>query len=76
MPELKRLLGIVIRMRTRGEHPPPHVHVHYQHYECMIRISDGCLHEGTMPLKKYKIAKKWVVENKEYLEGLWNEHNS
>lgn len=63
MPLIDELLGILFIIHTRGEHPPPHVHVKYNEHEASMDIKTGCLIEGSLPSRALKIAKKWIREN-------------
>lgn len=59
MGELARFYGIVIRIHTRGEHPPPHFHALYQGSEALIAIIDGHVIAGALPRRARRMVEQW-----------------
>ncbi len=53
-------------------HPVPHVHAQYGKYEVSIRIDNGEILAGSLPVKKQKIAQEWIFEHQERLLNDWN----
>jgi hypothetical protein len=70
MPEISRFLGIVIKMFYK-DHNPPHVHVEYQEYKAVIRISDFALLEGKLPPKIHGLVIEWSSLHQEELNNDW-----
>ena len=48
MPEISRVLGIVITMYF-NDHNPPHFHVRYDEYRALVGIEPLELREGQVP---------------------------
>ena len=66
--------GVVFNIRTNEKnHNIAHVHAEYGDYNVSIRIDNGEVLAGTLPKKKQRIAKEWVLKNKENLLTKWSE---
>ena len=59
MGELPRFYGIVVRIHTRGEHPPPHFHAHYQGREALVEIETGKHIAGSLPRRAATLVEEW-----------------
>lgn len=59
-------MRFIIHPKENG-HNKPHIHIKYQDFEIVMNIINGETLAGNIPNSKYKIAKEWVVNNKEYL---------
>ncbi len=71
MPTIAQFYGLLFIMHTRGEHPPPHVHVKYNEYEASIEIKTGKIMEGYLPPRSRKLALKWINANQRALLTEW-----
>jgi|EndMetStandDraft_5_1072996.scaffolds.fasta_scaffold176587_2 hypothetical protein len=74
MPKIDEVLGVIFIIHSGREHPPPHVHVKYKHYEATLDIKTGdYLKEShsKLPPIAYKIAKKWISQNRENVLKQW-----
>ncbi len=56
MPEISRFYGIVIYMFF-NDHEPPHFKVKYAEFEANIRISNGEILDGDLPVSKLKLVR-------------------
>jgi hypothetical protein len=64
--------GIIVRMYTgTGEHVPPHIHVYYQDYQAVFRISDANLIEGALPPRQTRLVEAWMEIHKDELAADW-----
>lgn len=59
MPIISVFLGLTVRMYF-GDHPPPHIHVSYQGFEALVRISDGALIAGDLPKRPLSLLREWL----------------
>jgi len=50
MPRISAFYGILIYMYYQ-DHAPPHFHAIYGEYEAEVRIEDGTLLRGTLPVR-------------------------
>ncbi len=71
MPKLSEFEGMLIFMRIRGEHNPPHIHVLYSGDTSIIDFN-GDLLGGNLPSNKLKILKEWISLHKTELEVNWS----
>ena len=73
MPVISRFHGIVIKMYLRQkEHNPPHIHAIYGEYMGMFSLSTTEMFEGDIPLKEQALIKKFIEENREKLQRMWD----
>lgn len=74
MPTITMLDGVDVNMFYR-DHPPPHVHFFTVDYRISIAIGDLSIlkRRGTVPGKRERIFKRWVVANRKCLQELWDE---
>ena len=54
--------GIIVYLYFRDDrrHKSPHIHVKYQNDEVVIKIPEGNVLEGTIPLPKMKLVQAWI----------------
>ena len=71
MPEISRFYGIVVYMFF-NDHEPPHFKVKYAEFEANIRISNGEILDGDLPVSKLKLVRAWAEIHKEELLFMWN----
>jgi hypothetical protein len=76
MPQISRFFGIIILMYY-DDHNPPHFHARYGSQECLIRISDLSVLEGSLPSRALKMVIEWaelhqieLIENWERAKAL------
>ena len=73
MPVISRFHGIVVKMFLRQkEHNPPHIHAIYGEYMGMFSLSTTEMFEGDIPLKEQALIKKFIEENREKLQRMWD----
>jgi Domain of unknown function (DUF4160) len=69
LPEISRLLGIVIAMYYR-DHQPPHFHDKYSSYEIVVSIADGVV-EGRFPRRALQLVLEWYTTHRQALMENW-----
>ena len=70
MPTLRDFGSCQIRMYFK-DHNPPHVHVVSPGETALIRIADGAVIRGSIDAAMLRLARAWVVENKDELLARW-----
>lgn len=63
-------MGMVIQTYF-DDHPTPHIHVRYAESRCKVDL-DGNLLDGTIPLPKLHIVKRWTILHRDELLENWN----
>ena len=71
MPTLAIFYGIVVKLNTRNEHNPPHVHVFYGEEEACFNF-DGEIIARTFPKNKTTLVQAWVQIHHDELLANWN----
>ena len=71
MPEISRFYGIVVRMFSRGEHPPPHFHVQYGEHRGSVSIEGFEVLEGELPARAGKLVQEWARAHQQELRENW-----
>jgi hypothetical protein len=73
MAILSIFYGLIISMfyGANKQHKLPHIHVSYQDEEAVFSIPDGELLDGSLPPKKIKLVKAWIVLHEEDLMANW-----
>lgn len=71
MPEVSRFYGIVVRMYSGGEHPPPHFHVQYGEQRATISIDAFDILEGGLPARARKLVHEWARLHQHELRENW-----
>ena len=74
MPTISMFYGIIVRMYffDNQRHSFPHVHVYYQDRSAVVRIPDGEILEGDLPIAKTKLIKAWIELRQEELLADWD----
>ena len=76
MPVIARFYGMVIKMYLLGkEHNPPHFHVIYGEYNCVIDIQSLDVIEGDLPKKGLNLVLEWAHQYQSELLDIWNTQN-
>lgn len=70
MPTVAYFLGISVRMFF-NDHAPPHFHVRYQGFRARVRIEDGEVIDGRVPLTVARILREWSALRREALMRNW-----
>ena len=60
MPRIGELFGVLFYLYYL-EHGVPHIHAIYQNYTAVLDL-DGNVLEGKLPIKKLKIAKRFIAD--------------
>lgn len=61
MPTLSMFFGIIIRMYyALKEHNPAHIHTYYQDHKDSLRLYDGEVIAGSLPLRQLKLVHAWM----------------
>lgn len=71
MPTVTLFDGIKLEMFA-NDHNPPHVHIKYAEYKCLLTIQSGTVYAGSMPVKQLRKASIYVENNRERLMDLWH----
>jgi len=71
MPEISRFYGIIVYMFF-NDHNPPHFKVKYGEFEANIRISNGEILNGDLPISKLKLVRAWAEIHKDELQKMWD----
>lgn len=74
MPTVEVFDGIKIEMYG-NDHNPPHVHISYAEYRCLLGIQTRIVYAGRLPVKELRKAKLFVETHEESLIMLWNQLN-
>lgn len=75
MPTIHQLTHALKICMFADDHVPPHFHVIGSDTECLVRISDLQVIEGTYRRRDLAAAMAWAGENIEVLERKWSELN-
>lgn len=67
--------GIKIELFA-NDHNPPHVHVKYAEFKCLLNIQTTQVYTGKMPGKPLRRAQDYVVAHRDGLMTLWNTLNN
>ena len=71
MPEISRLLGMIIRM-FYNEHNPSHFHAYYNEFNAEIDIYSFDILAGNLPKKVYNLVVEWAIDHREELIKDWD----
>jgi hypothetical protein len=69
MPEISRFMGMIIQMYYE-DHSTPHIHVRFAENRCKIDFY-GNLLNGSIPLTKLHIVKRWTILHRDELLKDW-----
>jgi len=70
MPEICRFLGIVIAM-FYNDHDPPQFHAFYNDYTVRVKIDDGKVLSGQVPVRILKYLEEWRQLHVAELSDTW-----
>jgi hypothetical protein len=70
MPTIAYFYGIAIQM-FYNDHQPPHFHARYGDAKAIVRIADGALISGELPLTAARIVREWTLARRAELEENW-----
>jgi hypothetical protein len=70
LPTIAYFLGIAVRMFF-NDHDPPHFHVRYQQFRARVRIEDGQIIDGRLPLRVTRLIVRWSALRREALMRNW-----
>jgi len=70
MPTIAYFYGIAIQMFF-DDHNPPHFHARYNRARALIRIADGEIISGELPLTAARLVKEWALARRTELEANW-----
>jgi len=73
MPTISMFYGILIMMYFKDidQHKSPHIHVEYQDFSAVLKIPDGELLSGDLPLKKLRMVHAWIAIHEDELMADW-----
>ncbi len=71
MPEISRFYGLVIYMFF-NDHNPPHFKVKYGEFEANVKIENGTVLNGDLPISRLKLVMAWAEIHKDELLKMWN----
>lgn len=72
MPTISMFFGIIIRMYyAPKEHNPPHIHAYFQEHTIVIKIHDGEIIDGQMPIKQLRLIQAWIEIRRDELLADW-----
>jgi hypothetical protein len=72
MPTLAMFFGIIVRMYyAPKEHNPPHIHVSYQDFKCVIDILSCETLDGEIPHRQLRLVIAWIEIHRDELLANW-----
>ncbi len=74
MPKIDEIQGITIHVYS-GDHRPPHIHAKYNEFEVLLKIEDGVVYAGSLPIKQMKLANAWLLEHSTWALNVFFELN-
>jgi len=74
MPTITIIDGIKISIYP-NEHNPPHLHIDYAEFSCLIEISTQKVIKGQIPIKILIKINEWLVINQLKLLQMFNDLN-
>jgi hypothetical protein len=70
VPLIARFYGILIYMHY-FDHNPPHLHAHYGRSRVVVRLSDGAILRGELPITGTRMVQQWTLAHRVELEDNW-----
>jgi hypothetical protein len=70
MPRISEFYGIVIAMYF-SDHPTPHFHAAYGEHEAKVAIRPFGVIEGSLPVRKLRLVRRWVGLHEDELLRNW-----
>jgi Domain of unknown function (DUF4160) len=58
------------------DHAPPHVHVWHGNHQASLRLSDGALLEGRLPVVFLREARHVLKERQKWFLDIWSKHQT
>ncbi len=52
-------------------HHSPHIHIRYAEHKVVVRIPDGEILDGSLPVKQMKLVQAWVAIHQDELMADW-----
>lgn len=73
MPTISMFYGLVVSMYAldTDRHHSPHIHIRYNEYRVVVRIPDGGVLDGSLPIKQMKLVQAWVAIHQDELNADW-----
>lgn len=72
MPTITDFYGMHIYMNfIQHEHNPPHIHVSYGDYACIIDFQTCSVISGKLPPRAMGMALEWTAKYQEELLDIW-----
>ena len=59
-----------------GDHNPPHFHVVSQEFAARLRIEDGEILAGELPIAVRRRVRHWATSNRKLLVAAWTKYNA
>lgn len=75
MAEIARFLGMTVHF-CDDLGAAPHVHVNYEHHNCVVNADNFAVHSGHLPSRVAGMALEWVMLNNEDIKSGWEVHKS
>lgn len=75
MPEIRRFLGIIIRM-CLDDYLPPHLQAIYGEYEAQISINPIGVLQGELPHRAQSMVIEWIALHQQELMDNWEQLSS
>jgi Domain of unknown function (DUF4160) len=70
MPTIAWFYGIMIQM-FYNDHEPPHFHARYGRAKAIVRLSDGEIIAGELPLTATRLVRQWALARNTELQDNW-----
>jgi len=70
MPTIAWFYGIAIQM-FYDDHNPPHLHARYGRARALVRLADGEIIAGELPLTARRMVREWTLARRADLEENW-----
>jgi hypothetical protein len=70
MPTIAWFYGIAIQM-FYDDHNPPHLPARYGRARALVRLSDGEIIAGELPLTARRMVREWTLVRRAELEENW-----
>jgi hypothetical protein len=71
VPRISEFYGIVIYIYWK-DHAPPHFHAIYANHDASLLISNGEVHEGSLPRRAIRLVRDWALQHTAELIENWN----
>ena len=73
MPTISAFYGIIVSMYDldTDRHHNPRIHIRYNELRVVVRIPDGGVLDGSLPIKQMKLVQAWVAIHQDELMADW-----